>query len=344
MSTDDAWAIRQPVAGEYITTGAPRGQRENNRVAWLTAAVLFIAAGLAELAALLARTQLGPTTQPLYESAGTIVGQGIKAAVLVGCGALLRNRKTRDAACGLALGLVLIVDTNYFWKLRPSRLSREYDALGIWLSLAVLVLQTAGALVVLVLVVRQRAHRRGRQRRVDRVVAVLLGFIGAVLWVASNVLASYRLGVGTIFGGVQHSETCCSWAQNDGWNHLAVVLGGIAMIALALVAATVRAKARAAGFLFGMALVAFADVAVSVVSSLAPEPTFLGFHHRQLVGPSVIVTFTPTAGFWVELFAMLLLGAAGAFRLLLGPRMDRYRVSELTGSAPLSRRPGMPGT
>lgn len=335
MSTDDAWAIRQPDAGEYITTDAIRGRRESNQAAWLVAAALFIAAGLAEIATLFAHTQLGPRTQPLYESIGPIVGQGIKAAVLVGCGALLRNRKTRDAACGLALSIVLIVDTNFFWKLRPSRLSREYDALGIWLSLAVFVLQTTGALVVLILVIRQQAHRRGRQRRADRVAAVLLGFTGAVLWVASNALTSYRLGVGTVFNGVQHSETCCSWAQNDGWNHVAVILGGIAMIALALVAATVRAKTRAAGFLFGMALVPFGDVVVSVVSSLAPEPTFLGFHYRQLVGPSVIVTFTPTAGFWVELLAMLLLGAAGAFRLLLGPRTDRYRVSELTGSAPL---------
>ncbi|HEU5353091.1 MAG TPA: hypothetical protein VFU65_01440 [Actinocrinis sp.] len=310
-------------------------------MAWLVAGVLFLLGGLAEAAALFARTLGGSTNQHVYESLGLLVGQCVKAVILLACGVLIMNRRTRDTACGLALGVVLIVDTNSFWRLRPSRLSSEYDALGISVSLANFALQAAGAIVVLVLVIRQRTRRTGHtrrtrrgapQRRADRVAAVLLGFGGAVLLTISNLLTSYRLTLGTIFGGPQRSQECCSWAQNDGWNHVAVVLGGTAMIALALLAATVRAKARAAGLLFGMALVSIPDVALTFASSVAPKQTFLGFHYRQFVGSDITLSFTPTAGFWIELVGMLLIAGAGICRLLLGPREDRYLVPELTGA------------
>ena len=108
------------------------------------------------------------------------------------------------------------------------------------------------------------------------------------------------------------------------------------MIALALVAATVRAKARAAGFLFGMALASLGDVVWSITSSIAPMPSLYGFHYHQYISPFLTVTDTPAAGFWIGSLGIVLIAAAGASRLLLGPREDRYLVPELTGTAPIS--------
>lgn len=336
MSLEDAWALKQADAGECgVTAEAVEPQHERGRVVWVFAAGFFFAAAVAQTATLFVRTLVGSSSQMLYDSLGLDIAQFVRAALSLACGVLLINRRTRDAACGLALSLTLIDDSRYFWKLRPSTLTTEYDALGIWLSWGVFALQSLGAVAVVVLLVRRQARRGARQRRADRIVAVLLGFSGAVLWAISNPLASNRVTVGSVSGGSGRPRQCCSWTQVDSWNHVAIVLSAVTMIALALVAATVRAKARAAGFLFGLALAPLGDVAWSITSSIAPMPSLYGFHYRQYISASVTVADTPAAGFWIGLAGIVLIAAAGAFRLLLGPREDRYLVPELTGTPPI---------
>ncbi|HEU5425571.1 MAG TPA: hypothetical protein VFU74_01795 [Actinocrinis sp.] len=336
MSTDDAWAVReqsQPGRTEDgVAAEAIGKQREPDHLAWLIAGALFLCVGAAQLAMLFVRTSIGSTSQMLYDSLAFDVVQGLRSALFLGCGMLLINRRTREAACGIALSAALIADIRYFWKLRPSTVTREYGAIGAWLSGAVFVLQSAGAVAVLVLLIRRRTARGARQRRTDRIVALLLGFTGAVLWATSNPLAWYRIRFGSASGYAGRTDACCSWTQVDSWDRVAIVLGGLSMIVLAFVAATVRAKARAAGLLFGMALVPLGDVAWSITSSIAPMPSFYGFHYRQYLSPSVTVTDTPMPGFWIALIGVVLIAAAGACRLLLGSREERYLVPELTGA------------
>ena len=366
MSTEEhAWPIQEPGANQRVSaesvdsagvgTGvavpfpaafngdaqlpaAARRVREPDRIAWLVAAGLCLVAGVVEAAFLFAHT-VGPLRLPLNNSVGIGVDEGSRVLALIICGVLLFFRRTREVASGLVLGIAAIWAARYFYTLRPARLSRGIDALGVSLFLAAFGLMVAGAIMVLTLVIRQRSRVTGstrRQGRPDRVAAVVLGELGAMFWITGTLLTWEKIGVGTVSQGIERTESCCRWSQVDGWNQSSIVIGGVVFLILAVFAATIRAKALAAGLLFGIVVLPLADVLRVVITTVAPMPSFYGIRYSPEIMSFAKVTVSADVGLRIGLVGIALIAAAAVSRLLLGQRKDRYQVPELTGSAPIN--------
>lgn len=371
---EDAWAVPEPDAGQRVAAAASAGAgagadtdpladavpqatlfggdpqfpitaprvREPDRIAWLVAALLVLAAGIVEAAFLFAHTSGTEVRLPLNDSIDLDIDEGSRALMLITIGVLLLLRRTREAASGLALGLAAIWVARYFYMLRPSTLSQGIDTLGVGLFIAAFVLMAAGAVSVLTLTFVRRARAtdrqrsRRRQRRPDRIAAVLLGFGGAFLCAIGALLAWVKASIGTTATGVTRTVSCCSWSEDDTWIKTAVVIGGVVIVVLAVFAATIRSKAFAAGVLFGVALLPIVEVLRVIVYGIFPAQSFYGIYASRAIMDITHVSISGDAGFWVGLTGVVLIAAAAVCRLVLGQREDRFQVPELTGAAPIS--------
>lgn len=320
--------------GAHFPAAFPR-VREPDRTGWLVAALLLLVAGVVEAAILFAHTKGAEIRVPLNDSPAVDVDEGSRALVLITCGVLLLLRRTREVASGLVLGVAAIWVARYFYTLRPSYLTRGVDTLGAVLLVAAFVLLVAGAISVLTLtfVRRARAGARERsqssprrQRRPDRIAAVLLGFGGAALCAVSGPLAWEKFSIELTDMAITRTESCCSWSQVDGWNKTAVVTGGVMVIVLAMFAATIRAKMFAAGMLLGAALLPAIDVLRLVVIGLTPVQSFYGIRGSQHLAAMNRLAVSGDVGFWVGVAGVVLIAAAAVCRLLLGWRQDRFSI------------------
>lgn len=339
MSEGDAWSAPDsggaPGSAAYAAYPAmPKQPRDPDYVIWLSASVLFLVAGLLQAIMLLVHGhQITGTLEPLYDSVGFDVDFGVKALFMIACGVLLLNRRTREWAGGFAVGFGLFTLADYFWRLRPAELKSDFVTLGSWLYVAVYALGAAASVVALVALLRRRRTvgdaRSRAERRVDRLVVVVLVFVAAVLWMVGTSLAWNRIGVGTGSGGIQHTEECCSWSQDNGWKQTAIVVGAITALALALFAATLNSKLRSTGVLFGIVAAGLPSVVSSVLTAIAPLPTAYGVHYRDFIPADTRIVVTVTTGFWTGVAALLLLCAAAVSRLALGARKAAYPQNEL---------------
>lgn len=368
MSTDDVWSVPDTRnAGEVGDAGAIEGTQgmpggqvamrppcpnpaaavgysaypvmparppEPYPWAWLTAGILLLIAGVLQAAVLLANSNNGVFVESGYYSLGLDVIYGVRAATMVACGALIFVRRTREFGGGLTVGFALVFVTNHMWQLDPTWLKFEANRFGTWLAYGVFALVFASAVIVLIVLLPRRRDRVGErrtraERRLDRIVAVALGFTGALLWTIATLLGWLRLGEGTPTGGVDQVSECCSWAQDNGLKQVGILVGGAMAIVLALFAATLRSKIRAVGLLLGVVAAGLSDVLSQVASQIAPMQTVYGFHYRQIVPAGLRIVVTGAGGFWLALAAMLILCGAAVSRLMLGPRKAAYPQNEL---------------
>ncbi len=341
MSEGDVWSVHEPQtaadaegvgsgAAPQVSLGRPQ---DPDYAAWLIAGVLFLLAGVLQAAVLFVDTRSLSGSEPVYDSIAFDLEFGMGAAALLACGTLLLVRRARELAGALATGLGLAVLTGYFWQLRPSKLKSLLGGHGSWLLVGTYTMLALGTVTVLTVVLRRRERvvesRTKAERRADRVVAVVLGFGGAVFGCIAGALAWYRFGVGPASGGgIQSTFECCSWSQADGWMQSAVLANGATIVVLALFAATARSRFRAAGLLLGVVMAGLPDFAIAVAVQVAPLPTFYGIHFRQQF-PDTIAVGTATPGFWLGLIGLLLLSAAAVTRLALGSRTAAYPQNEL---------------
>jgi hypothetical protein len=208
MSTDDVWAVKQASAGpgnrrqEALPDAAAPRPDSPNRAAWRVAAGLFILASAALAAVQFTQvTGFGPRREPYYDYLGRDAYEAVRGLALLVCGALLMVRRTRVPACGLALGITGVWLARYFFVLRPSSL-KAFDGLGATLTVGAFAGAVAGALVVLVLLVRTERPGTGPRRAgTGRIVAAAAGLSGAVLLPISYLLPWERFEAGTVSGG-----------------------------------------------------------------------------------------------------------------------------------------------
>ena len=337
MSEGDVWSIREPSAAGYPRSVGVRPvlPPDPDYLAWLTVGVFFLIAGVLHAAVLFTRAHMvAGSVGPAYETIAIDAVFGARIVVMLGCGALLLVPRARALAGGLAVGFGLTLLSGYFWQLRPSNLRSQLYGLGSWLLVGAFALVTAATIIVLVVLLRRRERvsdaRTAAERRADRVAAVALGFAGAALWWIATTLTWYRIGLsGSGGSGILTTDECCSWSQDDGWKQVGILVGGATILVLALFAATVNSKLRAAGLLLGVVAASLQDVVLSAITQIAPMPTLYGIHYRQLIPGDINIVSTATAGFWLSLVAVLLLSVAAVSRLALGPRKAAYPQSDL---------------
>jgi hypothetical protein len=297
---------------------------EPNRALWLIVAALFLVAGLTQIVYLLAHSETFLPGQPNYELLAIDAYYGLRAVLMFACGALLLNRRTRELAAGLALSVSALSLAFYFGTLRPSVITGTGDRLAIYMGVGATVIITVAGIVAFVAVVRERREGRvyGRQSRVDRVVAVAAAFFGAMILFAGECTDTYRVALQTTLG--DESVQCCGWSKMSSWRAAELLVGAAVTLVLAVFAATLRSKKFAAGLLFGTTVLPLSPVAQVVALSAAPLQSLYGFHYTSSPLIPKWVTGSPVAGFWLQLFGVLLLVSAAVARLLLGRRRNPY--------------------
>ena len=311
----------------------PNRPRDPADLAWLTAGVLFILAAVLQAAMLFSSTHKPSGDEPLYDTVGFDVDFGVGVILMLACGALLLQRSAREPVGGFAVGFGLFTSVGGFSQLRPSRARADFGGLGAWLLDGVFTLIVAATVIVVIVLLRRRERvsdgRTWGERRVDRVIVVLLGLTGAVLWSISFLLTSRRIVVGSISSHVDRTYECCTWSQNDGWKQVAIPAASVTIVVLALIAATLRSKLRAAGMLAGVVACGLSTVASALVNRIAPLPALYGVHYRQQLPLDITIGYSVLTGFWVAVVGMLLLSAAAIARLALGARKAAYPPNEL---------------
>jgi len=311
------------IAGGLGAIERPR-TAQPDRVLWLIAAGLFLVAGAAEIAYLFGQSEVFFPGQHNYDVLAVVTARGLYAVILIADAVLLLLPRTRQVAAGLAMSVSLLSIAYDFGVFRPIVFKLE-DHVAVWARVGGLVFVAVGGPVALVAVIRRPrasvAAVRRRQSRVDRVAAMTLGFFGAAIVVLGSCLDSFRaqLSVGTD----QESFQCCGWSHSSGWAQAQLAVGGFALLLLAVLAATLSSKILAAGVLIGAALQSLPTLAQVVILIVAPVKSFYGFAAPQGEIASGI-SIGPAAGFWLDLFGMLLLVAAAVARLRLGQRRNPY--------------------
>jgi hypothetical protein len=102
-----------------------------------------------------------------------------------------------------------------------------------------------------------------------------------------------------------------------------MLVGGLTLLVFALLAATLSSKILAAGMLIGAAALPFPTFAQVIMLIVAPMRSFYGFSApKDQIATQISIG--PAAGFWLDLFGMLLLVGAAVARLRLGPHRNPY--------------------
>jgi hypothetical protein len=313
---------------------APPRPGEADRVLWLVTAGLLLIAGVVQLAFLVTRSVALAPNLPNYDFLALDAFYGLRALVLLGCGVLLLGRRSRELAAGMALGIAGISLARYFVTVvHPSDMTRRNFVGGYWIGVASYVLSLLAGLVTLIAVLRRPApaapaapalRTTRRQSRSDRLVAVTAGFAGAVLWFIGECLDAYEVDVRSVSTGVGQAQRCCALSGRlTTWERGELVASGIALVALAVFAATLRSKSLGAGVVIGAVLIPLSDVVQALVIAAAPLPAVYSVHYQRFIGTLLTVDAKVVEGFWLTLVGLLVLTGAAAFRLR-GARDNPY--------------------
>ena len=346
MTTDDSWAVpeareetgaqvaepvsqpAQPTAhyGDFGSAGAgitgKRPGRITSDLLLRTASGLLIGSALTKVWSLFTHVGINP---PQYEYTSELARSAYVLILIFVAAVLLLLPRTREVAQGAVIAFAVILLSRDFRELRPSALNAQQGRSAHWAVDAGFVLTVGAAVLVVIRILGEARSPRDRQSRADRIVAVLGGLVGAVLWFVATLLDSVRATERAGPAAPAVTAGCCGWTHTGDWNRAVFIATGVALLLLALLAATGRSRPRAVGLILGTALLLAADLLDTTVQLIAPvASTFGATRVDQAARQGFELTMSPLAGYWIAVLALLLFAVVAALRYALAPRRAPY--------------------
>lgn len=324
MTSDSgAWALPGTRQDAAAVAGIPDADAAVTAPGDRPGALLWAASGLL-VASASARTayfftHMG-TGSPQYQFASQLAKEGFAVLLALACAALLSARRTRRTIEGVVCALGLLSLTRDLNELRPTLLDAPFGRMGYRLLAVSLVLTSAAGAVVLARVLREARRPRDRQSRPDRGTALIGGLAGAGVWFAAEPLPWIRMGEDTA-SGARTTFDCCGWSQVAGWGKADMAAAGIALLALAFLAATGRSRAFSFGLLLGAVLFLTDELVDFTVQMTAPAASTFGMDQA---GAYSDYTIDPLPAFWFGVAGIGILAVVAVLRLALAPKRAAY--------------------